>query len=99
MAERFLTLIDVAEELNVSVSQARALVKSGALPAIRVGGRGQYRIERSQIEAYISRGYAEQGWFRSDRQLADDDARPSGWPDTNSAAEKGTTAAADPTSR
>ena len=36
-APRFLTLSDVAEELQVSLSQVRALVRSGELPAIQIG--------------------------------------------------------------
>lgn len=56
---RFLTLADTAEVLNVSASQAYALVRSGELPAIKVGGRGQWRVERDQLEAYIQRAYAQ----------------------------------------
>jgi excisionase family DNA binding protein len=56
---RFLLLTDVAEILNVSAVQARALVTSGELPAIKVGGRGQWRIETNELEAYIQRKYAE----------------------------------------
>jgi excisionase family DNA binding protein len=59
MPPRFLLLTDVAEQLNVSLIQARALVTSGELPAIQVGGRGQWRIEASELEAYIQRKYAE----------------------------------------
>ena len=59
MPPRFLQLADVAEELNISPRQAYALVNSGELPAIRVGGRGQWRIEVSELEAYIQRKYAE----------------------------------------
>ena len=44
-APRFLTLSDVADELQVSLSQVRALVRSGELPAIQIGGRNQWRIE------------------------------------------------------
>jgi excisionase family DNA binding protein len=54
---RFLTLADVAETLNVSAAQAYALVRSGDLPAIKVGGRGQWRVEASELEGYISRLY------------------------------------------
>jgi excisionase family DNA binding protein len=54
---RFLTLADVAETLNVSAAQAYALVRSGDLPAIKVGGRGQWRVEASELEAYIARLY------------------------------------------
>jgi excisionase family DNA binding protein len=56
---RFLLLSDVAETLNISLVQARALVTSGELPAIQVGGRGQWRVEASELEAYIQRKYAE----------------------------------------
>ena len=55
---RFLRLEDVADELNVSMQQARSLVRTGALPAIKVGGRGIWRIERSELESYIQRQYA-----------------------------------------
>jgi excisionase family DNA binding protein len=56
---RFLVLTDVAETLNVSVDQARTLVQTGELPAIQVGGRGIWRVEASELEAYIERKYAE----------------------------------------
>jgi excisionase family DNA binding protein len=52
-------LTDVAEILNVSAAQAYALVRSGELPAIKVGGRGQWRVETSELEEYIQRKYAE----------------------------------------
>ena len=35
------------------------LVRSGDLPAIKVGGRGQWRVETVELEAYIQRMYAE----------------------------------------
>ena len=56
---RFLTLADTAEILNVSASQAYALVRSGELPAIKVGGHGHWRIERSVLESYIEAKYEE----------------------------------------
>ena len=59
MAPRFLTLTDVTEILNVSPQQARALVVSGDLPAIQVGGRHVWRVEATELEKYIERMYAE----------------------------------------
>ena len=59
MAPRFLRLSDVAEELNISMSQTYALVRSGDLPAIKVGGRGQWRVEARALEEYIQRKYGE----------------------------------------
>ena len=56
---RFLTLADVAEVLATSVAQVRALVQSGELRYIQIGGRQQYRIEAVELEAYIQRMYAE----------------------------------------
>jgi len=56
---RFLTLTDVAELLNISAAQTYALVRSGDLPAIKVGGRGQWRVETTELEAYIQRMYAQ----------------------------------------
>ena len=58
-AGRFLQLTDVAEILNISSSQTYALVRSGELPAIKIGGRGQWRGERTVLEDYIQRCYAE----------------------------------------
>jgi excisionase family DNA binding protein len=58
MDQRFLTLVDVQEILNISSPQAYALVRSGDLLAIQVGGRGQWRVEASELEAYIQRQYA-----------------------------------------
>ncbi len=58
-APRFLTLADVAEVLNTSSAQVYALVRRGDLPAIKIGGRGQWRVEASQLEDFIARMYAQ----------------------------------------
>jgi len=67
---RFLHLADVAEVLNISSAQAYALVRSGDLPAIKVGGRGQWRVEASVLEDYIQRLYAETRDFVAAHPLA-----------------------------
>jgi excisionase family DNA binding protein len=71
---RFLTLADVAEILSTSVAQVRALVHSGELRHIQIGGRQQYRIEAVELENYIQRMYAE-----SDARTGH--AQPAGGPD------------------
>ena len=73
---RFLTLTDVAEVLNVSSSQVYALVRSGDLPSIKIGGRGQYRVERSVLEEYIQRLYAETADFVARNPLGGTDPTP-----------------------
>ncbi|GAA1893535.1 helix-turn-helix domain-containing protein [Lapillicoccus jejuensis] len=57
--QRFLQLSEVSDVLNISAAQAYALVRSGELPAIKVGGRGQWRVEVSELEGYIARMYTE----------------------------------------
>jgi excisionase family DNA binding protein len=73
VAPRFLTLADVAETLNISASQTYALVRSGDLPAIKVGGRGQWRVEAVELEAYIARMYSETADFVRTHPLARED--------------------------
>lgn len=58
-AERFLTLSDVADILNISSSQTYALVRSKQLRGIQIGGRAQWRVERAELESYIERMYAQ----------------------------------------
>lgn len=59
MERRFLTLADVSDVLNISAAQAYALVRSKDLRAIKVGGRGQWRIADADLENYIQRMYEE----------------------------------------
>ena len=58
-APRFLTLPDVAEILNTSLAQVTALVRRGDLRALKLGGRGQWRVETTELEAFIERMYAD----------------------------------------
>ena len=55
---RFLTLDDVAEILNVSWSQAYALVRRKELIAIQIGGRGQGGVEVDELERFTQQKYA-----------------------------------------
>lgn len=72
MPTRFLTLADVAETLAISSSQAYALVRSGELRAIKVGGRGQWRVEATALDDYIQRMYAETERYVRENPLAQD---------------------------
>lgn len=74
MPSRFLLLADVAEQLNISAAQAYALVRSGDLPAIKVGGRGQWRVEVSELEGYIQRMYDQTRAFVSQHPFGATDA-------------------------
>ncbi len=56
---RFLTLADVAEILATSTAQVYALVRRGDLRALKIGGRGQWRVEAVELEAFIQRMYEQ----------------------------------------
>lgn len=68
---RFLTLADVAEILATSTAQVYALVRRGELRAIKIGGRGQWRVETVELEAFISRMYDQ---VEAETARADQDA-------------------------
>jgi excisionase family DNA binding protein len=70
---RFLQLADVAEVLNISAAQAYALVRNGDLRAIKIGGRGQWRVETNELEAYIARMYEETSDFVNTHPLGKTD--------------------------
>ncbi|MEU8235437.1 helix-turn-helix domain-containing protein [Actinoplanes sp. NPDC048967] len=67
-------LSDVAAELNVSDSQVYHMVRKGELPAIKIGGRGQWRVERAKLEQYIEQKYAETASWVEENPLSDRDA-------------------------
>lgn len=70
---RFLQLADVAEILNTSTAQVYALVRRGELPAIKIGGRGQWRVETTELEAFIQRSYEETRSFVRDHPFSEAD--------------------------
>lgn len=56
---RFLTVADTAELLAVDVATVDELIRSGELPAIRVGSSGPWRVERAQLEVWIDDQYEQ----------------------------------------
>lgn len=62
---RFLTIEQVAQELNVGEPLVRGMLKSGELRGIQVGGRGAWRIGRGDVE-----GYVEQAYLRTAEKIA-----------------------------
>jgi excisionase family DNA binding protein len=52
---RYVKLEDVAAYLSVSVPQAYALVRSGELPAVKIGGRGVWRVDKHKLDAYLEK--------------------------------------------
>jgi excisionase family DNA binding protein len=71
---RFLTLADVAEVLNTSQAQVYALVRRGELPAIKLGGRGQWRVEAARLEDYIAGLYRQTEEFVAGHPFAESEA-------------------------
>ena len=73
---RFLLLADVAEILNTSSAQVYALVRRGDLKAAKIGGRGQWRVEASELERYIERAYADAEKFIDEHPFLESGERP-----------------------
>ena len=71
---RFLTLADVAETLNTSSAQVYALVRRGDLPAIKIGGRGQWRVESAKLEEYIANAYEQTKVFVEEHPFVESDS-------------------------
>jgi excisionase family DNA binding protein len=66
VGSRFMTLEEVSTYLNISVTQAYALVRSHELPAIKLGGRGVWRVDKVELEAYLERLHREtREWIKS----------------------------------
>ena len=55
--QRFLTLAEVAEVLNTSTAQVYALVRRRDLKAMKLGGRGQWRVQATDLEDFITQAY------------------------------------------
>ncbi|ADX75340.1 DNA-binding protein, excisionase family (plasmid) [Pseudarthrobacter phenanthrenivorans Sphe3] len=54
---RFLTIEQVAEELNAKSNLIRNLIHTGELRAFQVGARGFWRVGRQDLEDYIADAY------------------------------------------
>ena len=50
----------------MSSAQVYALLRTGDLPAVKIGGRGQWRIERVKLEEWIDRLYLDTQRFIAD---------------------------------
>ena len=56
--QRFLQLTEVSEILNISAASGLRPGQVREPPAIKVGGRGQWRVETTELENYIQRMYS-----------------------------------------
>lgn len=53
--ERFLTVQEVADLMRVSSMTIYRLIKTGELPAVRVGR--SYRVAERDVDTYLASGY------------------------------------------
>lgn len=63
-----LTLADVAEILDITIPTARSLVRQGEIEGFQVGGRGMWRVEAIELDAYVAREKAAALARRTSRQ-------------------------------
>ena len=53
-ADRLLTPSEVGEHLGIHVTTAQEWLRSGRLPAVKLGRRGLLRMRESDLETYIA---------------------------------------------
>jgi excisionase family DNA binding protein len=75
---RFLTREQVTKGLTVSTAQVYALIRRKELRAAKIGGRGDYRIGRDDLEAFIERAYVETERWIDEHPFAGEDEDPAG---------------------
>jgi len=56
---RFLTVQEVADLMRVSSMTVYRLIKSGELPAVRVGR--SFRVAEGDVDTYLASGYTQAG--------------------------------------
>ena len=74
MAETWHTVEEIAERLKVHPQTVRTLVRSGELPASRIGERGGWRIAESDLLAFMETRKSRPDPAET-RRLIDDAAR------------------------
>ena len=56
---RFLTVAEVADIMRVSSMTVYRLIKSGELPAVRIGK--SYRLAEDEVDRYLAQGFSTAG--------------------------------------
>lgn len=56
---RMLSLAEVKDVLNVGMQTVYALLRSGELRGVQIGGRGIWRVSEDDLGAYLDRAYQE----------------------------------------
>ncbi|MFF1252727.1 helix-turn-helix domain-containing protein [Pseudarthrobacter sp. NPDC058329] len=56
---RMLSLTEVKDVLNVGMPTVYALLRSGELRGVQIGGRGIWRVSEDDLGAYLDRAYQE----------------------------------------
>jgi excisionase family DNA binding protein len=56
---KMLTLVQVQEILNIGMPALRALVASGELRAVQLGGKRMWRVSEDDLAAYLDLAYEQ----------------------------------------
>lgn len=70
MVQRLLTAAEVADQLRVSTMTIYRLIRSGELPAVRVGRN--YRVRANELEAYLQGQVVDPATLDLEEMAADD---------------------------
>lgn len=70
-APQFYTIEQVADALATTKAQVYALVRRAELRAIKLGGRGQWRIGREDLQTFLEHAYVQTSTWISEHPFAD----------------------------
>ena len=70
-APQFYTIDQVADALSTTKAQVYALVRRKELRAIKLGGRGQWRIGRADLDAFLQHAYVQTSDWIDEHPFAD----------------------------
>lgn len=70
MVQRLLTAAEVADQLRVSTMTIYRLIRSGELPAVRVGRN--YRVRAEELETYLQGQVVDPATLDLDELAAED---------------------------
>ena len=72
VGDKPVTVREAVAQGAITVSAAaQRLVRSGQLRGIKIGGRGQWRVEESELERFIAERYQETERYIADHPFSD----------------------------
>jgi excisionase family DNA binding protein len=50
---KWITTSEVASKLNIHIETVRRWIRTGELPAVNIGGKGGYRMKKTDLDKFL----------------------------------------------